>query len=56
MLGVVARMTAQRHPDTLRMREIAMAALAAPIHKPGSFQVRNQLAQFARHLSIKLVS
>jgi hypothetical protein len=33
-----------------------MAALAAPVHKSGFFQVGNQLSHFARHFSINLVS
>jgi len=33
-----------------------MTALAAAIDVPGSFQVRNQLAHLARHVSIKPVS
>jgi hypothetical protein len=33
-----------------------MAALAAPVLKPGLFQVGYQLANLARHFSINLVS
>jgi len=56
MLGVVAWAAAQRHPHASRVCEIPMAALAAAIHKPRPFQVGNQLANLARHFSIKLVS
>lgn len=56
MLGVIARAAADCHPQTLRMRKVPMAALAAPVHKPDFFQVGNQLSQFARHFSIKVVS
>src|SRR5579863_881616 len=38
------------------MREVSMAALAAPVHKPDFFQVGNQPSHFARHFSIKVVS
>ena len=38
------------------MRKVPMAALAAPVFKPGLFQVGNQLSHFARHFSIKIVS
>jgi hypothetical protein len=38
------------------MNEIPMAALAAPVHKSGFFQVGHQLSHFARHFSINLVS
>jgi hypothetical protein len=38
------------------MRKIPMAALAAPVHKSGFFQVGYQLSHFARHFSINLVS
>jgi len=38
------------------MREIPMAAHAAPVHKSGFFQVGNQLSHFARHFSVNLVS
>ena len=38
------------------MGEIAVAALAAPVHKAGVFQVGYQLSHFARHFSIRMVS
>jgi hypothetical protein len=56
MLGVIARATANGHPQALRMREIPVAAFAAPVHKAGFFQVGNQLSHFARHFSIRVVS
>jgi hypothetical protein len=33
-----------------------MAALSAPVQKPGLFEIGNQLSHFARHFSIKMVS
>jgi hypothetical protein len=56
MLGIVTGVTAHRHPQSFRMNKIPMAALAAPALKPGLFQVGYQLANLARHLSIKIVS
>jgi len=56
MLGVIARAATDRHPQPLRMRKVPMASLAAPVYKPGLFQVGNQLSHFARHFSIKIVS
>jgi hypothetical protein len=56
MFGVIARASTDCHPQSFRMREIPMAALAAPVHKPDFFQVGNQLSHFARHSSIKIVS
>jgi len=56
MLGVIARAAADCHPQTLRVRKVPMAALAAPVHKPDLFQVGYQLANLARHFSIKVVS
>jgi hypothetical protein len=38
------------------MREVPVAALAAPVGKTGSCQVGNQLAHLAGHSSIKTVS
>jgi len=56
VLGVIARATANCHPQPIRMREIPMAALAAPVHKSSIFQVGYQLSHFARHFSINVVS
>ena len=56
MLGVVARAATDCHPQSFGVREVPMAALAAPVHKAGFFQVGDQLSHFARHSSIKIVS
>lgn len=56
MFGIITRAAADCHPQTSRMREVPMAALAAPVHKAGLFQVGYQLSHFARHSSIKIVS
>ena len=56
VLGVVTGAAAHCHPQSFRVREVPMTAFAAPVHKPGLFQVGNQLANLARHFSIKSVS
>jgi len=56
VLGIITGLTAHRYPQSFRMCEVPVAALAAPIYKPHPFQVGNQLANLAWHLSIKLVS
>jgi len=56
MLGIVTGVTAHRHPQSFRMLIVPMAALAAPALKPGPFQIGCQLANRARHSSIKIVS
>ena len=56
MLGVITRAATQRYPHPFRMREVPVAALAAPVGKTGSCQIGNQLAQLTRHFSIKTVS
>jgi len=56
MLGIITDIAAHRHPFSFRMRKIPMAAPAASVHKPSLFQVSYQLANLARHLSIKVVS
>jgi hypothetical protein len=54
--GVVTKRATHRNPEPFWMREIARAALAAPAHKPGLLQIRDQLSHFTRHFSISLVS
>jgi hypothetical protein len=54
--GVIAQPAADCHALPSRMNVIPMAAFAATIHESGLFQVGNQLSQFARHFSIKIVS
>jgi hypothetical protein len=55
MPGVIVRTTADGHPQPFGMHEVPVAALAAPVHKTGFFQVGHQVSHFARHFSIRLV-
>jgi hypothetical protein len=56
VLGIIALTATDCHPHPFWVRKIPMTALATPVQEPGLFQVGNQLAQLARHFSIKLVS
>ena len=56
MFRVLPRSSADRHAASARVREIPVTALAAAIGETRLFQIRNQLANLARHVSIKLVS
>ena len=49
MFGIVTRSSRQRDPDTVRMEEVSMRSLSAPIHEPMLFQIGNELANLARH-------
>ena len=50
VLGIVASAAADGHSQPFRVNEIAMTALAAPVHEARLFQVGYQLAKLARHL------
>jgi len=54
--GIVAGLSAERDTRSARMNVIPMAALAAPVYKTGFFQLGNQLSQFSRPFSIRMVS
>jgi hypothetical protein len=54
-LRVVTGLSADGDTRASLVNEVPMAAFATAVHKPGLFQVRNQLSHFARHLSIKIV-
>jgi hypothetical protein len=47
--GVISRAPIDQHAQSFGMREIPVAAFAAPVHKTGFFQVGDQLSHFARH-------
>lgn len=53
--GIITRYPVDGDARTLGMDIVAMAALAAAIDEPGSYQVGNQLADFARHRGIKMI-
>jgi hypothetical protein len=49
MFAIIASIAADHQARTCRVDEIAVASLSAPVDESRAFQVRNQLAQFARH-------
>jgi hypothetical protein len=49
VLGVGSRIAAEQNSQAAGMLKISMTAFATSIHKPGIFQVGNQLADLAWH-------